>query len=747
MNILNEAKRLYAFGFAIHWLRHKSKMPVKAGWTTGPRDSLKTLKREYKDEYNIGVRLGTASKLSCGNYLGVIDCDVKSTKKEHLDELNKSLKKLFTGDAPIVFSGRGNGSRHIYVKSKTPQTPFKFAQSKVKVKVLMPSSKPSRIELEKLSSDDIKRGLRLRAAWEVSVMGEGQQVVLPPSIHPDSGDPYRWGSELQDAQDIPLVNFKAPTEKKSFEDLDSFIPEEVDLYLSDLDDDMIELIVDGRNCKDRSASMFKAAMAMERAGFTKHQVLSVLTDRENYLGGTGYDHAKTESRMRAAKWVYKYTYKKAKARATFEEEFSEEVEFETLEPEKIEAQGQELIDDNWRSKLVRQSGPKSPPTNSFFNIKLILNNMVDIHPFLGRNEFTAEDIWLSDTPWGCIRGKTVTDSDSILIKDWLVQNFRVECSTNKIDEVLIKLSLQNSFHPVRAFLDGLRWDGTPRLYNWLDDYLGAEGPERYLQLVGSKTLIAMVKRIYEPGCKFDNVLILEGAQGVGKSTTARILADPWFSDSDLNIGDKDAIVSMQGIWVYELGELSAMSRADTNHLKHFLSRSIDKIRPPFGKRLVSFPRQCVFIGTTNNDEYLKDKTGNRRYWPVKVNQVDMARLEEDRDQLLAEAVEEYMLGVDTWVKNRADLKLIEAEQGLRVESDDITSELAEFMNDSEALNLGDEFRLNDLLKVFPGAVGIKNDRLLQLRMGNALRELGYEKKNKMISGVQSKVWIKKGSGF
>lgn len=740
MNKLKECRRLYGLGFAIHWLRPKSKVPLKAGWTSGEREKFNSLKTSYVSKYNMGVRLGKASKVGEG-YLAVIDCDVKSTEPKHLKELEDKLKKLFTGDAPIVYSGRGNGSKHIYIRTTKPLVPYRFSQSKEKVKVLMPSSKPSRYELANLSDKEIKKGIRLKAAWEISVMGGGQQVVLPPSIHPDSGKAYTWSNDIEDTECIPIVDLKSGEgeSKKKLDDLQDFDAVDVDLYTADLSDKMISLIEEGDGCEDRSASMFSASMAMHGAGLSQKQILSVLTDKENYLGATGYEHAKTNSRKRAAQWVYKYTYLKAKSEADLESNFDEEVDFETLSSSDAKKQLETILDDDWLKKLQR-ARPQDPPKASYFNIKLIMDNSVDLHPFIGRNEFTAEDMWLQDTPWGAVKGRPVNNDDSILIKDWLVHKFRIEASVSKIEECVIKLSLQNKFHPVRGFLDGLVWDGTPRLNNWLATYLKAVGPKRYLQLVGSKTLIAMVKRIYEPGCKFDSVLILEGPQGVGKSSTARILAHPWFSDSDLNVGDKDAVVSMQGTWVYELGELSAMSRADTNQLKHFLSRAVDKIRPPYGKRLETYPRQCVFIGTTNHDEYLKDRTGNRRYWPVKIGRVDLKTLERDRDQLLAEAIEEYMVGADVWVSNRGDVKLIEAEQGLRVESDDLVSELAEFFNDDDALTLGNSFRLNDLIKVFPAVVGIKNDRLLQLRLGSALRDLGFEKKNKRVLGVQSKVW-------
>lgn len=744
MSILDSAKQLFELGFAIHWIRPRSKIPVKSGWTSGPRDDWATLKKEYKKGYNVGVRLGKASKIN-GLYLGVIDCDVKSKDPKHCAEMLGVVETLLSGEEPQVLSGRGNGSRHFYVLSKEPLAPRRITQSPDIVKVSMPSEEPRRKELESLSKKEIKEGVRLRAAWEVCIMGEGQQVVLPPSVHPDSGKPYVWKVDVAALDTTPT--FKAPLgeaiEKNQRQVLNDFKAVEVDLISSTLPERVIDQIINGANVEDRSAALFGVAAQMVRHGFKENEILSVLTDDTNYLGVAAFDHAKTKSRLKAAEWVKRYTLDKARASVAAANDFKEIAVIEdTKSLEEMEKLADESAGGEWKNKIERNLQTKKP-LNTMQNLILIIKNCVEEGDFLGRDEFNHADIWLKVTPWGSRVGSPVVNGDLILVKEYLGKKFRLESSIEKILEVLTFLAMKNRFHPVREYLSGLEWDGVERLDSWLKDYLGAVGDKKYLKAVGRKTLVAMVKRIYEPGCKFDHVLILEGEQGIGKSTTARILSDPWFSDSLINIGDKDAVMNMQGVWVYELGELSAMSRYDVNLLKEFITRQTDKIRPPYGRLSEIFPRQCIFIGTTNNDEYLKDQTGNRRFWPVKVGRLKRRDLIRDREQLLAEAFEHYQFGEELWLDDMNVETIARQEQKRRVETDAIDEMLSDFFDKETHENFNpDNFRVSDVLNSFDGK-GLRNDRQTQMRIGAALKRLGFEKTRKMVGGINASWWAKK----
>jgi predicted P-loop ATPase len=228
---------------------------------------------------------------------------------------------------------------------------------------------------------------------------------------------------------------------------------------------------------------------------------------------------------------------------------------------------------------------------------------------------------------------------------------------------------ERSFHPVRRWLDGLEWDGKARLNSWLAIYLGATSGDNYLAAVGSMFLISMVARVYEPGCKVDYMPVLEGDQGEVKSQACAVLAGKWFSDGLPDIHHKDASQHLRNKWLVEVSELSAFTRAESEHLKAFISRDHERYRPPYGRTEVVEPRQCVFIGTTNKDTYLKDETGGRRFWPVVTGRIDVEALRHDRDQLFAEAVSRYSHGEHWWPDRAFEIEHIKPQQDERYDGD------------------------------------------------------------------------------
>lgn len=741
--MLKAAKELYDLGFAIHWLRDKSKMPVESGWTKGPRKSWAQVESSYRKGFNLGVRLGQASHLGHG-YLAVIDCDVKSDTKFHQIEMEDRLSKIKGLSGPVVISGRGNGSRHIYFVTEKPQQPFRFAQAAEKVKVPMPSVPPTAYERERLSDKEIAAGIRYRPAWEISVMGEGQQVVLPPSIHPDSGKEYEWAwdAELK----FPLLALETPGTKTVTQDTGApFTAAPVSLLKLAADKKLspriLDLITDGKDCPDRSAGLMSACIALLKAGLSDNEILTVLTDRDLFLGQAAYDHAQTGSRASAAAWVRKYTLAKAKDRISAAHDFENAAEIAPLGEVEARTQAVELLTRDWKQELLRTGDINSPPRATLRNVHLILTN--EASPgVVACNEFSMTDSYTEDTPWGGMRDAELRDIDTVRIKAWLSRNYRVEPSDDKINQALMQIADENRFHPVRDFLDGLEWDGKPRIDSWLEKYLRAKGPGAYLRAVGRKTIVAMIARVMNPGVKFDQVLILEGVQGCGKSTAVRILADPWFSDATLNLADKDAVLAMRSSWVLELGELSAMRRADVNTLKEFVSRQIDRIRAPYGRRVEAYPRQCIFIGTTNSSEYLKDTTGNRRFWPVSVGQVDFESLEQDRNQLLAEAKFSWEMGEKLYLDSHAERAEAEAQQYQRTLEDEWVGVIAEYMcSEHDNFNVT-EFTIDDLFSEWGPLKGWKMGRSEQMRAAEALRMLKYRKVRRMRGRVRKWTWVK-----
>lgn len=274
-------------------------------------------------------------------------------------------------------------------------------------------------------------------------------------------------------------------------------------------------------------------------------------------------------------------------------------------------------DDSWKGRLVRQK-KSTQLENSLFNIKLIMQN----DPFMKNIVFNqlADGMEIKgEVPWKH-PGKFWRDADDAQLICYVDDNYG-SFSQRNFDIAVTKVADDRAYHPIRDYFESLpKWDGVKRVDTLLCDYLGAEDNE-YTHAIIRKTLCAAYMRVYNPGVKFDYMPVLNGDQGIGKSTFIANLGMEWFSDSlslsDMN--DKTAAEKLQGYWILEIGELAGMKKADIDKVKAFISRQDDKYRASFGRRVTPHPRQCVFFGTTNSENgYLRDITGNRRFWNVKV---------------------------------------------------------------------------------------------------------------------------------
>ncbi|WFU64841.1 VapE domain-containing protein [Bradyrhizobium brasilense] len=306
-------------------------------------------------------------------------------------------------------------------------------------------------------------------------------------------------------------------------------------------------------------------------------------------------------------------------------------------------------------------------------------------------------------------------------------------------DVVLDVARQAQFHPVVDYLDGLVWDGVPRIDGWLTTYGGAPRTD-YTRAVGLHWLTAAVRRVRQPGVKFDELLVLESAQGTNKSTALRTLAvkDEWFTDNMvLGAKSKEVIEVTQGHWIIEAAELHGLSAAKSELLKSFLSRQSDNARMSYERLSVNVQRQCVLAGTTNSAHYLRDPTGNRRIWPVPIKQFDMDALRRDLDQLWAEAAVREATGVSIHLEE-ALWTAAAVEQEARVE-------LHPFVQDFEAAlsGLSGMFRCVDawtILGLLPGQRTQQN----QNEIGTSLRKLGWERKRQRVNGVPTWCYVKGG---
>lgn len=294
----------------------------------------------------------------------------------------------------------------------------------------------------------------------------------------------------------------------------------------------------------------------------------------------------------------------------------------------------------WRSRFP-VNDTHGNPKPMFANALYALRAAPEWDGVLFFNEFSVRVIARNQTPWGTAGQGDYpwTDHEDRLTSEWLQHN-GVLVNPKVAGEAVATVARERSFHPVREYLSMLQWDAMPRLDTWLSEYLGVP-PSHYSAAVGARWMISAVARVFWPGCKADYCLVLEGKQGLRKSGALQALFEPWFTDEIADLGSKDSSIQLQGVWCVEIAELDSMRRVEIGKVKAFMSRAVDRFRPPYGHRSEDFPRQCVFSGTVNNPEWMPDPTGGRRFWPVKCGAVSLPSLKADRDQLWAEALLRY----------------------------------------------------------------------------------------------------------
>ena len=336
---------------------------------------------------------------------------------------------------------------------------------------------------------------------------------------------------------------------------------------------------------------------------------------------------------------------------------------------------------DWRVNLILT--PTKTPRPILANALIALREAPEWQGALAYDEFALVTKLMRAPPWFEPRGHSWTpqqwtDRDDVLTANWL-QHHDISVNERVAATAVEAVAKDAAFHPIKDYLNGLKWDGCKRIADFASNYLGAEA-KPYHQAVSRCLFIAGVARIMWPGCKADYVPILEGVQDKGKSTAIELLFSPWFSDDLAELGSKDAAMQVRVAWGIEISELASMARGEIDRIKAFVTRKVDRFRPSYGRRVIEVPRQSMFIGSTNADSYLKDETGGRRFWPVRCDgKIRLDDIKRDRDQLWAEAVTLYNSGAPWWFADGDTILAAREEQADRYVEDPWHQSIARFV--------------------------------------------------------------------
>ena len=342
-------------------------------------------------------------------------------------------------------------------------------------------------------------------------------------------------------------------------------------------------------------------------------------------------------------------------------------------------------DYSWMNKL-KVNPQTCKPLSTILNVQLILENDAKLREHMYLDEFKNRVIVVSPLPWDVFeypyQTREWTDSDDAGLRNYMEATYMITGKERILDGFTICMNTHRK-NKLKDYFKSLKWDGTARVDRLLIDYFGAEDNAFSRESI-RKCLMAAVARVLYPGCKFDNMLILSGRQGIGKSTFFSLLGKEWYSDSLSTFEGKDAAELLQGFWIVEAGELTGLNRSEMNDVKQFLSKREDIYREPYGRRTSSYPRRCIIVGTTNDKEFLKDVTGNRRFWPIDLEVQKPVKnifkeLPSEVDQIWAECLFYVSQGENLLLSEEA-LKLAEESQGRHREVNPKEGLILEFLD-------------------------------------------------------------------
>ena len=387
----------------------------------------------------------------------------------------------------------------------------------------------------------------------------------------------------------------------------------------------------------------------------------------------------------------------------------------------------------WEDGLIRDA--KGYTILNHYNVCHVLRDHPEWRNVIAFNEFNGRKMVINPIPGSrepkkYFKPRELQDKDILVATAWLNRHALLRVNKGMVADAIDEVVHESAVNPVKDYLLQCKreWDGKHRIDTWLETYLNCDpetdSQKQYSREVGLRWLISAVARVFQPGCKADGTLILEGIQGAGKSTAAKILAGAdFFGDNLPPMTSKEASAYVRGRWIIEMAELANVTKAEVEVVKAFISRTEERFRPPYGRNEVCYPRQCVFIGSTNRTDYLRDDTGNRRFWPVAVAKVKLKQLEADRNQIWGEAVLRYEAGEQWWLSAEVE-RIAQAEQADRLIEDPWTSDVLDKVTGKS------EVSVTQVLHDMSIDTG-RRDRLMSNRIVSILMQNGWVRHGRM----------------
>lgn len=394
----------------------------------------------------------------------------------------------------------------------------------------------------------------------------------------------------------------------------------------------------------------------------------------------------------------------------------------------------------WERQLVFGDKGLKPMVH---NLVLVLENHPDWNGVLALDQFAQRVVKRRAPPYGGQAG-SLEDADEIEMAAWFGRpsTYGIDVPTGKAHEAAVAVAQRHAFHPVRDYLQGLEWDGEKRLESFFADHCDADQTE-VTAAFAVNFFLAAVARVMRPGCKADLMLVLEGPQGIRKSTLPQVLVGPeWYVDLGASPTDKDFYILIQGKWLVEISEMAAFAKSETSHIKRAVTVAVDNFRPPYARHSAAFPRQCLFYGTANDGDWQRDATGARRFMPIWINTVDTEAIAEVRDQLWAEAYARFQAGEPWWNLPEGARE----QQELRYLEDIWAEPVWKWLQgkrsaDRYASGAPAPIKTTTASEILWRALEMdtkKQSRQDQMRIGQLMARLGWTRKQRRISGTQ--VW-------